>query len=139
MSYLDTPLEISQKYKDALQEVHAQIESETGEMYQFKVEKFDTRNNECHYVGKFIGRNKRIEIYDMKTSYFDMFSDQNRSLPEDVLQLNGIYNNIKEFEDKIVEISRKNRSLDINISENSYNVYRSCGICYEIGKWRYIS
>ena len=63
---------IPQKYKDLLQNVLNQMESETGDMYQFTVNKFGNPSNYNFIIGKFTNRNMKIQVYDMELEFKDL-------------------------------------------------------------------
>lgn len=67
--YGDKEIEIPQKYKDALQTMLNTMESETGEMYQFTVNKFGCYSNYNCVIGNFNKRPHKIEIYNMDPNY----------------------------------------------------------------------
>lgn len=76
-------------YQKLLEDILNQLEAETGQLYQFTINKFGTANNENLVIGDFNSRPSRIEVYDMDPDYRG---------------LQGIYNNKSEIENKILEL-----------------------------------
>lgn len=155
-------LDIPQKWVDELQEVLSRMEQDIGRKFQFRITEFDQPGNVCKYIGKFDAREGRIEVYDMKVSYstFDkkkwdarkninkIYEDEEMtqfysdiSVPESVLTLNGVYENMDALKAKMKTI----KEIELHISPNTNNVSfrngeRFAGMrgIQQIGKWRYL-
>jgi len=94
---------IPQKYKDLLQTLLNQMETETGNMYQFTVNKFGNPSNYNYIVGDFKNRNMKIEVYDMKLDYklLEGIYDSRNDILKKIKELRSfeIYEETKEFID----------------------------------------
>lgn len=138
--------EIPQKYKDMLQNVLNEMENETGNMYQFTINRFGNPSNYNCIVGEFKTR-------DMKVQVFDMDSDHK--------ELEGIYDSVNQIENKLNELRKKESDIinekksaifsfgyapnkwdGIRISQHDDRIYYAVGgsisICEPRGKYKFI-
>jgi hypothetical protein len=134
---MDTELELPQYYKDKLNSILTMLEEETGDMYQFEVRKFGIKDDAKYFVGKFTQREGKIEICDVFPSYY---VGVNHDI---LLKLIGVYDNLKEVNDRISKLREEHDIHSfIELSNDSNDVYVRCGgslpECHTIGKWRYV-
>lgn len=155
-------LDIPQKWADDLQEVLRCMERDTGRTFQFRITEFDQPGNVCRYIGNFNTREGRIEVYDVKASYstFDekkwkARQDKNKMyeqdemvqfysdipIPESVLSLNGVYENMDALKAKMESI----KDIRLTTCRGSSKIYfkngeRVMGMegVQPIGKWRFL-
>jgi hypothetical protein len=156
--------DIPQKYKDLLQDVLNQMETETGNLYQFTVNKFGNPSNYNYVVGDFKNRKFKIEVYDMDPEYKELegvYDSRNAVLEtiEVLKNLDSQDKNIKNsLDEKTEELlnslnSRKHimekcyrmhlsKWNDLHVSEHDGSIYTAAGgsicICYTKGHYRFI-
>lgn len=97
--------DIPEKYKELLSTVLNQMESETGNMYQFTVNKFGNPSNYNCIIGNFKNRNIKIEVYDTKPKYKELVDvyDSRVDLVNKIknLRCNEIFEETKEISDNM--------------------------------------
>jgi len=104
--------DISQKYKDMLQNILEQMEKETGKMYKITVNTFGIHYNYNCVIGGF-NREYKIQVCEMKPEY---------------KELEGIYNNKNEIYQKVRMLKANERYYDFKEYTDKY------GKTYTIGK-----
>lgn len=115
--------EIPQKYKDMLQNVLTQMESETGNMYQFTVNRFGNPSNYNCVVGEFKTRNKKVEVYEMDTDH---------------KELEGIYDSINDIINKLSELRKSEAyvmSEGVKATKSLLGAYYEYGMHQNNQKW----
>jgi hypothetical protein len=106
--------DIPQKYKDALQNILDQMESETDSMYQFTVNKFGNPSNYNYVIGEFKNRPLKIEIYNMNAEYSE---------------LEGIYNSRNEILEKIQSLQCADRFEELKDWTDQHGTTHKLGKC----------
>lgn len=79
---------ISTKFEEKLLNLLNEMENETGELYEISIMKFDS-NEKKQIIGEIKKRQLTIEVYDMIDDYSE---------------LNGVYANYDDIEDKIAKM-----------------------------------
>lgn len=149
-----TKIDVPQTYLDELQNLLNKMEKETGRTFQFKVQEFGGYDNQCVYVGKFSEREGKVEIYDMKSeysvkSYKRDGKDKLVTLPDFVLELNGVYDSVEEAVKKVREISKRAEALDKYKYFGGLEFKKAYGTIdiggggslsevHSVGKWRHV-
>jgi hypothetical protein len=99
-------MEIPDKFRGAFQSLLDQMEQETGNLYQLKIDQFDylrTYSEPEYTIGDFTTRPFQIEIYDMKPEYkaleglYNTRNDVINKIQE--LRCNDLFEEIKDWTD----------------------------------------
>lgn len=122
--------DIPEKYQQALSEILQQLESETGSLYQFRVEKFGQPKTSS-VIGSFLRREEKIEVYSMNEEY---------------KALEGIYENYSELQKRIASLANDDEiwsNLRIGINCYPNNLYTESSnprfrVGHMEGKWRFV-
>lgn len=79
---MENNIDLPEKYRKLFNDILIMMEKETGDMYQFTINKFGEYNDNKYIIGDFKKRKQKIQVYDMKPEY---------------KELEGVYNNMKEI------------------------------------------
>jgi len=139
---MDSELSIDSKYKNELNALRRKMEAETGKLFQFTINQFNTE--ESLKLGDFLKRKNKIEVTIFPTyEKVELEKGENIDVISAIQSLSGIYSNIEELQDRIRYVRRENNIFDlIEVSINNNDIYMcgggSLSLCHTIGKWKYL-
>lgn len=125
------------KYKDILQKVLNEIESETGDMYQITINKFGNYSSDNFILGDFDSRaGSIVEVYDVDPEYKELegiyYDLDTLKFKIKLLRGNELFHDFKEYTDTNGKTSIIGKCNQCN-SYNENNPTRYCnfidGIC----------
>lgn len=105
------------KYQAQLTELLAALEKETGEMFQFTVDRFGERlsyNQKKNIIGDFSTRSQKVLVYDMSPGHEE---------------LEGTYDSIADVEKKIQLLYGAERFYDIKVYPHPDGTPAFIGVC----------
>jgi len=143
---MDSELVIDSKYKNELEVLRNKMEAETGKLFQFTINQFNSEGS--LKLGDFLERKNKIDV-TIFPSYEKVEFKKGEIVRKDIdtidsiRSLSGIYTNVEELKARIECVRRENNIFDvIEVSSILDTIYMHGGgkfaHCATIGKWKYL-